>query len=81
MDGATDHPAESNLKESDAPILHADEVLVLELVAKGYAGSKIARLLTMSESTLRRKLRRAQRKLGANSRINAVYLAAKKGLI
>lgn len=65
-----------------APIaLTREEAILLQLVAEGYATQKVARSLSLSESTLRRRLTTVQRKLGANSRINAVYLATKKGYI
>ena len=54
---------------------------MLGLVAAGHGVRRVARTLSVSESTLRRKMRVVQQKLGGNSRINAVYIAAKKGLI
>ena len=61
--------------------LSQEEARLLLLVAQGDATRKVARSLALSESTLRRRLTLVQRKLGANSRINAVYLATKKGYI
>lgn len=61
--------------------LDEEELRALALVAAGHAAQRIARVLNVSDATLRRKLKRAQDKLGANSRINAVYVAARRGLI
>ncbi|HEV2755188.1 MAG TPA: LuxR C-terminal-related transcriptional regulator [Actinomycetota bacterium] len=61
--------------------LDKEELRALSLVADGYAAQRVARVLGVSDATLRRRLKRAAEKLGANSRINAVYLAARRGLI
>lgn len=66
--------------DADRP-LDDVEIRMLGLVASGYGVRRVARMLAMSESTLRRRMALVQRKLGANSRINSVYLAAKRGLI
>lgn len=57
------------------------ELRLLSLIAAGHGVRRVARVLSISESTLRRRMVTIQRKLGANSRINSVYVAAKKGLI
>ena len=57
------------------------EIQLLRLASKGLDRSQIARELVISESTLKRMFGEVQRKLGANSRIQAVAVAAKKGLI
>lgn len=57
------------------------ELRLLGLIAAGHGVRRVARALSISESTLRRKMGRIQRKLGGNSRINAVYIAAKRGWI
>ena len=59
----------------------AEELRALALVAAGHAARRVARVLGVSDATLRRRLKRVEGKLGANSRINAVYLAARRGLI
>lgn len=51
------------------------------LVAQGHGIRRVSRTLSISESTLRRKMAVIGRKLGANGRTNAVYVAAKRGLI
>ena len=61
--------------------LSSGEIRLLQLVAQGHSAIKVARSLALSEATLRRRLRAVQTKLDANSRINAVYIAAKRGLI
>ena len=57
------------------------ELRLLRLIASGEGVRRVARTLSISESTLRRKMRVVQRKLGGNGRVNTVYIAAKKGLI
>ena len=57
------------------------ELRLLMLVAEGHGVRRVARTLSVSESTLRRKMGVIGRKLGANGRTNAVYVAAKRGLI
>ncbi len=59
----------------------SEELRALALVAAGHAARRVARVLGVSDATLRRRLKRVEGKLGANSRINAVYLAARRGLI
>ncbi|MDQ3878319.1 MAG: hypothetical protein M3290_08235 [Actinomycetota bacterium] len=54
---------------------------VLLEVASGAPGKVVARRTAVSESTMRRVLRSVRTTLGANSTINAVYIAAKGGLI
>ena len=57
------------------------ELELLTLIAHGHGVRRVTRTLSISESTLRRKLLVIARKLGANGRTNAVYVAAKRGLI
>lgn len=57
------------------------ELRLLRLIAEGHGVRRVARSLSISESTLRRKIGVVQRKLGANGRTNTVYVAAKRGLI
>ena len=63
------------------PPLDDLEVHLLRLIADGHGVRRAARALSISESTLRRKMAVIQRKLGANGRTNTVYVAAKRGLI
>lgn len=57
------------------------ELRLLALIAEGHGVRRVARALSISESTLRRRMGVVQRKLGANGRTNAVYVGAKRGLI
>ena len=57
------------------------EVEILGHLAHGLAEAQAARRMSMSEATLRRNLARAREKLGATSTTNAVYIAARRGLI
>lgn len=57
------------------------ELRLLSLIATGDSVQRVARTLSISESTLRRRMAIVQRKLGGRGRTNTVYLAAKRGLI
>lgn len=54
---------------------------VLLEIASGTPGKVAARRAAISESTMRRVLRSVREVLGATSTVNAVYIAAKGGLI
>ncbi|MDQ3984887.1 MAG: hypothetical protein M3280_00065 [Actinomycetota bacterium] len=54
---------------------------ILWNLAQGMTGSQVARINAVSEATMRRALRKARQLLGAVNTINAIYLAAKRGLI
>lgn len=53
---------------------------ILRLVAQGYTNAEIARLLVISENTVKTHLRRIMRKVGAANRAELAALAAKAGL-
>jgi DNA-binding NarL/FixJ family response regulator len=57
------------------------ELHTLKLSARGLENAQIAKELAVSESTLKRMFREIQRKLGVDNRIQAVVVAAKKGLV
>lgn len=67
--------------DDDDVCLSEAETKLLTLIAEGHAVRRVARSLSMSDSTVRRRLAGIQRRLGGNSRINTVYIAAKRGLI
>jgi DNA-binding NarL/FixJ family response regulator len=79
-DGHQSYPWVMTTELERAP-LGALERRALWHVAQGTPGASVARALAISESTLRRVLRRARAEVGANSTINAVYRAARKGWI
>jgi len=54
---------------------------LLKLVAEGLENGEIARIMSMSESTLKRSLRNILEKLQVHTRIEAAVYAAKRGLI
>lgn len=64
-----------------APALSAREVQVLELVAAGAGTNAIAEKLALSVHTTRNHIRNLMTKLGAHSRVEAVVMAARSGLI
>jgi len=65
----------------DGQKLSDEERAILELMALGNTNADIGRRLGISGRTIRRRVQELQHQLGADSRIKAVYLAAKKGLI
>lgn len=67
--------------EHDEDLLDELETALLTSLAQGHAARRVARCLSISDSTLRRRLADIQRRLGGNSRINTIYIAAKRGLI
>lgn len=61
--------------------LTAREREVLRLLADGYANDEVAELLHLSPETVRTHLRKAMRKLGAETRTEAVATALRRRLI
>jgi LuxR family maltose regulon positive regulatory protein len=57
------------------------EIRVLELLAEGYSNSAMAEKLFVSNSTVRTHLRNINAKLDAKSRMQAVVIARKQGLV
>jgi DNA-binding NarL/FixJ family response regulator len=66
---------------SAAGLLSAREMAVLRLAAEALTNAQIARRLTLSESMVKREMRRIFAKLGAVSRIDAVNKAIAASLI
>lgn len=62
-------------------MLAAEDRRLLELLAEGKDTRQIARAFAASDSTIKRSIRRVQMNLGAINRVQAVYIATKKGLI
>lgn len=62
-------------------LLTAKEVQVLALVASGQSNDALARQLFVSESTVRTHLRSINAKLNARSRLEALAIARREGLI
>ena len=61
--------------------LTAREKEILKCVARGYANKQIAYELGISEETIKNHVSSILRKLNANSRTDAVVIAAKQGII
>ncbi|MBM3157550.1 MAG: response regulator transcription factor [Chloroflexi bacterium] len=57
------------------------ETQTLRYVAEGYSNKQIARVLYVSEQTIKNHVSAVQRKLGASNRTHAVVLAARQGCI
>jgi DNA-binding NarL/FixJ family response regulator len=67
------HAGEDSLSER--------EIGVLKLVSQGHANKEIARLLSISEDTVKGHMKSIFAKLDVNDRTQAVTLAAKRGII
>lgn len=67
--------------EREASPLTPREIEVLRLSAKGYNHAEVARLLDLSAHTVASYTRRIYEKLEVNSRTEAVYEAARLGLL
>ncbi len=63
-----------------APLSDA-EVHLLRLLSQGHDYVGVARELAVSESTVKRMVHEVQRKLGAENRIQALVIAAKRGIV
>ncbi len=57
------------------------ETQTLKYVAEGYSNKQIARVLYVSEQTIKNHVSAVQHKLGASNRTHAVVLALRKGCI
>jgi len=57
------------------------EISVLRLVATGNSNKRIARLLSISEETVKAHMRNVLSKLGANDRTHAVTIGLRRGII
>jgi DNA-binding NarL/FixJ family response regulator len=57
------------------------EIEVLQLIANGLGNREIARVLFVSDETVKTHVQRVLRKLNANGRAHAVAIAIRHGLI
>lgn len=57
------------------------QIHILRLMGRGCDHAELARELAVSQSTLKRMIHDVQRKLGVENRIQAIVVAAKRGLI
>ena len=73
-------PALLSPQEHPAP-LDEREIELLKLLARGWELSRIAREISVSESTVKRQVAQIQAKLGVTNRIQAVVAAATRGLL
>jgi DNA-binding NarL/FixJ family response regulator len=65
---------------TDDPLTPA-EISVLRLIADGNANKQIADRLSISEETVKSRVKNILSKLGANDRTQAVTIALKRGII
>jgi DNA-binding NarL/FixJ family response regulator len=61
--------------------LTAREIQVLAYVAVGSRNREIGQRLFISEDTVKRHMKHAMQKLGANDRTQAIAIAARRGII
>jgi DNA-binding NarL/FixJ family response regulator len=57
------------------------EILVLRLIATGYANKQIADQLSITEETVKSRVKSILSKLGANDRTHAAMIGLKRGII
>ena len=57
------------------------EIDVLQLIAKGNANKEVARILSLTEETIKGHVKNILAKLGANDRTHAVTIGLKRGII
>ena len=62
-------------------VLTAAEIAVLRLIAHGNANKEIARELSLSEETVKGRVRNILSKLGAKDRTHAAMIGLKRGII
>lgn len=67
--------------EPSPTLLDSETLAVLALLADGHTTDRIARELGVSERTVRRRLRSAADRLGAESTIETVVRAVRSGVI
>lgn len=65
----------------DSAELGKDEINILRLLAQGASNATVAETLHVSETTLKRKLRSIQSKLGTTTRTQAVAEAVRRGWV
>ena len=68
------------LEDVTAP-LTGREVQILTLIAEGNSNKRIADILGISEQTIKNQVSAILRKINANDRAHAVFIALREGLI
>ena len=83
LNAARDLTALTQDPGGSAPVLplSQQERNVLRLLAEGQGPREAARALKISDRTLRNHLHHANRKLGTHSRLEAVLLASRRGML
>jgi DNA-binding NarL/FixJ family response regulator len=64
-----------------APALTAREVEVLQLIARGLRNSEVAKMLEISEGTVKIYVKKILYKLGVSDRTEAVTVGLQRGII
>jgi DNA-binding NarL/FixJ family response regulator len=72
---------EARKSDPEAPSLSQRETEVLNLLARGFSYDEIAGILSLSAQTVPTYVKRLYRKLGVNSRSEAVFEGASRGMI
>lgn len=67
--------------EAPPPRLTAKEWNVLSLITQGYGNKQIGQQLAIEQSTTKNHVSSILRKLGASSRLQAVVIATKSGMV
>jgi DNA-binding NarL/FixJ family response regulator len=79
--GGTRHGAASPPAQAWSATICACVIQILHALAQGYTTSDIARLLFLSYPTVSRQIASIVRKLGVQSRVEAVVWALRHGLV
>lgn len=70
---------------SPAPVTFEDltsgDIVLLDLLARGYSGRRLARAVGYSEATTRRRVSDLRRRTGAATTIHAVAEAVRTGIL
>lgn len=75
------HNAEEGNAAAPAPALSPRQVEVLRYLREGHSNKAIARLIGLSEFTVRGHVQQILKLIGATNRTNAVFLAEQSGLL
>jgi DNA-binding NarL/FixJ family response regulator len=78
---ASEHPGEPPVPQTQTPQLTRRETEILRLVAQGHSNGELARMLWVTEQTVKFHLSNIYRKLGVANRTEASHWAHVRGLL
>ncbi|MBF4163338.1 helix-turn-helix transcriptional regulator [Nocardioides acrostichi] len=74
-------PSVPDVDDEQADKAQASQIAILRLMASGFSDGAIARQLSISDRTLRRRVLALEEQLGANNRFQLALLASEAGLV